>query len=88
MSEFVFVLCTLTALFCSVLLLRAFRRIRTRLLFWSGACFLGLAVNNAMVFVDLILFPQVSLLVVREIIGLVSLLVLIGGFIWDDGGRP
>ena len=83
MSAFIFLLCTLTSLGCSAMLLRAYRRTRTRLLLWSAACFSGLAVNNAMVFVDLVVFPEVSLILIRDAIGLVSILVLVTGFIWE-----
>ncbi len=85
MSAFTFVLCTLTSLTCAVLLLRAYRRTSTRLLLWSAVCFFGLAINNAMVFVDLVVFPEVSLILVRGAIGLVSILVLIAAFIWESG---
>ncbi len=87
MSSFVFILCALTALACAVLLLRAYAQTRTRLLLWSGICFLGLAANNAMVFVDLVIFPEVSLLPLRTSIALVSILILIAGFIWEGGSR-
>lgn len=83
MPQVVFILCALTALTCAALLLRAYRATRTRLLLWSGICFAGLAANSAMVFIDLIIFPQISLIVVRDLIALASLVVLIAGFIWE-----
>lgn len=47
-----YLLCCGTALLSSVLLLRAWRRSRTPLLFWSGLCFALLAVSNTLVLVD------------------------------------
>jgi hypothetical protein len=47
----------LIAALCAVLLLRAYVRVRRRLLLWSGLCFAGLTVSNALVFVDLVLLP-------------------------------
>lgn len=89
LAALVFVLCTLTALGCAALLLRAYGRTRTRLLLWSGICFAGLAVNNALVFVDLVVFPEVSLIWLRASVAVLSLLVLIAGLVWEapQGGR-
>jgi hypothetical protein len=85
LSALTFVVCTVTSLTCAVLLSRAYRTTRTRLLLWSAICFFGLTANNAMVFVDLVVFPEVSLVPMRSAIGLVSLLILIVGFIWEGG---
>lgn len=84
MAPFVFILSTLTALACAVLLLRAYARTKTRLLLFSGICFAGLSLNNAMVFVDLVVTPPtLSLVWLRTAIAIASLLVLIGGLVWD-----
>jgi len=82
MAEAVFILCGLTSLACCVLLLRAYRRTRTRLLLWSGVCFAGLTINNALVFVDIVLVPaEISLFALRSATTLASLLVLIVGLV-------
>lgn len=47
-----YLFCIGTALLSCVLLLRAYARSRTRLLFWSGLCFGLLALSNTMVMVD------------------------------------
>jgi hypothetical protein len=78
----IYTLCALTALTCSVLLLRAYRRTRTPLLFWSGLCFALLTLNNALVVVDLILFPDVSLFLARNLVALLGMLSLLYGLIW------
>ncbi|HZU84555.1 MAG TPA: DUF5985 family protein [Polyangiaceae bacterium] len=89
LASSIFVLSTLTAGGCSALLFRAYGRTRTRLLLWSAICFAGLATNNALVFVDLILIPEVSLVWLRASVTILSLLVLIGGLVWEtpQGGR-
>ena len=86
MPEIVFILCTLTSLACSALLLRAYARSRTPLLLWSGVCFAGLTANSALVFVDLIVIPQTSILPLRTATTLASLLVLIVALVWGDRG--
>jgi hypothetical protein len=53
LAELVYVLCALTSLACAVLLLRGWRRTRARLLFWSGICFVGFFLNNALLLVQL-----------------------------------
>ena len=83
MAETVYLLCALTSILCAGLLIRSYRRSRTPLLLWSSLCFVGLALNNALLFVDLVLFVQeVELAIARSMIGLVSLLILIFGLIW------
>ena len=54
MIQLVYVLCALTSIACAVLLLRGYFRTRVRLLLWSGLCFVGLALNNALLVYGLI----------------------------------
>jgi hypothetical protein len=84
-AEVVYVLCALTSLFCAVLLFRGYRRQRTRLLMWSTLCFTGLAVNNLLLFIDLVVVPTVDLAVVRGSVALVAVGLLVIGLIWEDG---
>ena len=56
-----YVLTILTTLVCSVLLLRAYFRVRNALLLWSGLCFAGLTIDNFLVLADMILFPSIDL---------------------------
>jgi hydrogenase/urease accessory protein HupE len=83
MAPAVYILCALTSLACAVLLLRAYRQSRSRLLFWSGLCFVGLTLNNALLFVDLVVLPQTDLYVLRSLPTLLGLGLLIYGLIWD-----
>ncbi|HEU0037000.1 MAG TPA: DUF5985 family protein [Kofleriaceae bacterium] len=83
MAELVYVLCAATSVFCAGLLLRSYFRQRTRLLMWSSLCFVGLAVNNILLFVDLVLVPGVDLTLVRTGTALVAMLLLVIGLIWE-----
>lgn len=84
MAEFVYSLCALTAIACAVLLLRGYRRSRTRLLFWSALCFAGLALNNVLLLVDLYVVPDMDLFVARTSVALLAMMVLLYGLIWDS----
>ena len=83
MAEVFYALCTLTALFCAWLLLRAYFRSRYKLLLWGGLCFIGLTLNNALLVADKQLFPDLNLFTWRLLIALVAMLVLLYGIIWD-----
>jgi len=84
METAVYTVGTLVALLCSVLLLSASRRSKKRLLLWSGLCFAGLALSNALVIVDLVLYPtSLDLYRYRLAIGAVAMLVLVFGLVWD-----
>ena len=80
----VYALCMLTSTFCAVLLLREYRRTRARLLFWSSLSFVGWAINNALVFTDLTLFPTtIDLAIVRALTSLAAVSLLLYGLVWD-----
>lgn len=85
MAPFVYILGTLTTLLCALLLLRGYSRGRQRLLLWSGVCFIGLTLNNGLVFIDLILLPRnVDLYVLRLATAAAAMLVLLYGLIWES----
>ena len=79
----VYVLCAVTSLACAVLLLRAYGRVRQRLLLWSGLCFACLALNNVLVVVDERTSVAADLSVVRTLPALLGVLLLLYGFIRD-----
>jgi hypothetical protein len=83
MAEIVYVLCAAASLVCAVLLQRAWRAARAPVLFWSMVCFIGLAVNNLLLVVDLVVVPALDLSIVRSLVGLASLAALLHGLIWD-----
>ncbi|MGC2422409.1 MAG: DUF5985 family protein [Candidatus Acidiferrales bacterium] len=80
----VYLLGAFTSLLCAVLLLRGYARGRKRLLLWSGLCFAGLAVADALVFVDLVLLPQIDLFLLRLGVTAASVALLLYGLIWES----
>ncbi len=83
MAEAVYALCALTSAACAILLVRSYRRNRVRLLFWSAFCFIALAVNSVLVFIDLIVVPEIDLGIFRSLIALTGLGGLLFALIWD-----
>ena len=81
MAEAVYLLCAATSIACGVLLLRGYHVSGTRLLLWAGFCFLGLAINNVMLFIDLIVLPDVDLFWWRTAPALAGMLILMYGLI-------
>lgn len=79
----VYLLCLLTSLACTALLLRGYVRSRARLLLWSALCFVGLSVNNLLLVVDLTLIPAIDLRVLRLAVALGSMALLLYAFVWE-----
>ena len=86
MAEAVYILCMLTSLACALLLGRAYRRTGMRLLLWSCLCFLGLTLNNALLYADKVIWPtpDIDLRVYRNMATLCGLGFLVYGLIWDS----
>lgn len=84
MASVVYALCALTSGLCAVLLLRAYGASRARLLLWSSLSFIGLACNNLLLFVDLVVLPTVDLLLYRSLMAAMAVMVLLLGLIWDS----
>lgn len=84
MADAVFLLCAATSLACAVLLLRGYARNRVSLLLWSSLCFVGLAVNNVLLVVDLVVVPGRDLSLVRHLSALSALALLVFGLVWDS----
>jgi len=78
----IYLLCVVTSVVCAWLLISAFVRRRQGLLLWSAVCFSLLAVNNLLVFADLVLLPQVDLSLPRSLTALAGGIVMLGSFIW------
>lgn len=84
MASAVYFLCALTSIAVAWLLLQAYvSRGRYRLLLWSGLCFVGLAISNALLIVDKLALPDVDLSVLRTSAALVSMAVLLYGLVMD-----
>lgn len=84
MAEAVYLLCAATSSLCAVLLLRAFGRTGTRLLMWSGLCFTGLALNNLVLVVDLMIVPDIDLSNWRLVPAVIGVALLLYGLIWES----
>lgn len=90
MAEAVYILCALTSIACAVLLFRGYAQSRSRFLLWSALCFTGLAINNALLFLDKVIYADqaltflgLSFVVWRSVAALAGLGVLVYGLIWD-----
>lgn len=81
MAESVYVLCALTSLACAALLLRSYGRSRMKLILWTSLCFIGLAINNVLLVVDLAIVREFSLLGWRHFTALAAVAVLLYGLI-------
>ena len=82
MALIVYALCALTSLACAVLLLRGYRRSRARLLLWSGLCFVGLFINNALLVVDSRVGYDLS--ITRSIPAVLGVFALMYGLVWES----
>lgn len=83
MAEVVYILCTATSILCAVLLFRSYRARRSKLLFWSSLCFVGLALNNVLLIIDLYVVST-DLFYLRTLVALGAMLMLIYGLIWSS----
>jgi hypothetical protein len=83
MAEAVYLLCALTSATCAGLLFRAYLGNRTPLSFWSSVAFVGLTLNNVLLFVDLVVVPSSDLTLLRHGIALAAMLLLIWALVWD-----
>jgi hypothetical protein len=84
MADLVYVLCALTSLLCATLLWRGYKRSRTRLLWASALCFVGLFLNNLMLLIDLRVLPQFDLAVWRIAPALGGVCILLYGLVLDS----
>jgi hypothetical protein len=82
MSLLIYALCTLTSAVCAALLLRGYRASGQRLLLWSGLCFIGFALNNALLILDT-RTPMVDLSAWRTVPAVIGVALLLYGLIWE-----
>lgn len=80
----VYILCLVTSLLAMWLLLRSYRQNRSRLLLWSAAAFIAFALNNLLLFLDLVVLPpNVDLRPARALTALIGVGILLYAFIWE-----
>lgn len=77
----VYLLCLLTSATCAWLLVRSYTRSRTKLLLWSAACFVLLALNNLFVVADVVVFPTFDFGLLRALSAFGAVGTLLYGFI-------
>lgn len=83
-SSVVYLLCAVTSVVCTCLLFYNYRKSRSQLLFWSAICFLGLSINNILLFIDLVLTgPTTDLSAARALPAALGFAALVSGFAWD-----
>jgi hypothetical protein len=83
MAEAVYILCATTSMFCALLLFRSYRMQRSRLLLLSTLCFVGLAINNIMLVIDLMVLPDVDLRLARTSVAYASIMAFLLGLVWE-----
>ena len=81
MAEAIYILCALTSLACTWLLLSSYRRTGYRLLFWSALCFAAMTVNNVLLVSDKLVFPDYDLMLMRLLSALAAVCLLVYGLI-------
>ena len=84
MAPLIYTLCMLTSLACAWMLLRGYIGARHRLLLWSGLCFVGLTLSNFILVLDVVVFPEIDMSLLRMAVALVAISLLLFGLIWED----
>ena len=84
MAILIYALCALTALACGVLLLAGARRAGSRMLLWSGLCFCGLALTNALIVVDALELTDENLWTARLVVALGAIVLLLYGLVFEE----
>lgn len=79
----VYSLCFLTGAVCAFMLARSYARTGMRLLLWSALCFAFLAANSFVVIVDMLIYPEGDLTLLRNSLSFAGVSLLLFGFIWD-----
>lgn len=85
MAESVYSVSTILSLACAGMLLRGYLKSPSHLLLWSSACFALLAVNNLILFLDVMIFPELDFggLLYRNVAGALAGSLLLFGLIWE-----
>lgn len=82
MAATVYFMCAALSFACVVFLYQGYNNTKSRMLFWSSMGFLGFAINNILLFVDLIILSRdLDLSVVRTVPAVLGVLTLLYGFI-------
>jgi len=82
-AEAIYIACALTSAGCAWLLFRGYGASGTRLLFWAALCFVGLTIDNVVLYIDLVLTP-LDLFYYRTVPAAAGLIVLVCGLIRES----
>lgn len=85
MAEAVYVLCALLSIGSAILLIRGYRISKSSLLMWSSLCFSLMALNNIILFVDMMIVPEIDISgpYLRNLTGALAGTLLLFGLIWE-----
>lgn len=85
MAEIVYSLCFLLSVLCSFMLFRKYKKSRINLLLYTGVAFALIAINNIILFLDLVVFPDAEFngALLRIVSGALGSTVLLFGLIWE-----
>ncbi len=81
----IYSLCALTAAACAIALLGSYAKVRHRMLFWAGLCFVALTVNNLMLVLDALVFVELDLGLWRACFALAAVCLLLYGLLFEEG---
>lgn len=84
MASIAYALCGITSLICFGLLLRSYLSNKVKLLFWSSLSFFFFALQNVILFVDLVVIPQIDLSLWRIGAGFIGAVLLLIALIWEN----
>ena len=84
MALTVYLLAALACLVCALLLARGYRATKMPLLFWGAVCFFILVPTNSLLFIDLVVLPQLDLALWRTGLTLVAYSFLLYGLIFES----
>ena len=90
MNELGYAIGVLTSILCAVLLIRAFLKERTPLLLWCSLCFVGLALNNVLLFLDKVVYAEQDqflggyFVLWRSGTAALGIGLLVYGLVWDS----
>ena len=85
-AEAIYLACGVTSLAVAAVLFRQYLKVRTKLLLWSVISFTALALNNVLVYADLVMYTGVDLSLYRAAAGAAAMSLMVYGLVWET--RP
>ncbi|MEP6883581.1 MAG: DUF5985 family protein [Gammaproteobacteria bacterium] len=88
MIQTMYALCALVSVACAAFSLQQYLANGSKFLRWATLCFMGLAVNNILIYLDDILHRGGDFFMWRAAAALAGMTAFIYGLIWDWRGPP